>query len=256
MAKYQSGDASGGTLVKTQHFDAPDDAPDYLKDALHDMGTIEWVKNGAARKSNPIVEKWIEEVSGKRQNAINTPWCAFYVGAKLEEHGIASTKDGMARSYLSWGQKVASNDWQVGDICVLMRGEYDDHVLGHVGFLIAWDDDSVTLYAGNQSDMVCIHQFPRSRVLGVRRPRGITQSHTMRSIGGASVDEAVVKPAVDSIIPSADKVADVAEQARGPLEILAQYKPWIMGVLTAITVGLLLYAAYCRYTDHQSGKNT
>jgi uncharacterized protein (TIGR02594 family) len=255
MAKYTS-DASGGELVKSQHFDAPDDAPAYIRDAAADIGIHEWVKNGAAKRSNPVVEEWIAVTTGKRQDATNTPWCAYYVNAKLEKAKIKSTKNGMARAYLNWGEAVEDDDWQVGDICVFQRGEYDDHVLGHVTFLVAWDENTVTCLGGNQHDMVCIEQYPRRRLLGVRRYRSVWKSKTIVSAAGSAATEGVAKPAAQFALPEPDKVGDAVESVRGPLEALSHAKPWIIGILTALSIGLALYACYWRFRDHNSGKNT
>lgn len=258
--------ASGGQMIKAQHFDAPPKAPPYVKDALRDIGLQEWVKSGDKKVSNPQVQRIVAKALGKDEwkgDTIATPWCAYYINAKLEWNNNRGTKNGMARSFLKWGTEVEEDDWQVGDIVVIWRGQYDDHVTGHVFFLLWWDENSLVGVGGNQGDKVCIQAFPRRKLLGVRRPKGLLVSKTIQAGGGSVTNELAVKPAVDAMLPNAPSappkseiVVETLEQSKSVLETLAQYKPWIMGVLTAITVGLMLYAMYRRYQDHVSGQNT
>lgn len=268
--------ASGGNLVKTQQFTPPAGAPSYLSDALKDIGLQEFVTQGAGksarRVSNPAVERYIEKVSGSPANAMTTPWCAYFVGAKLEYAGITSTKSGMARSYLKWGQDIADADWRCGDIVVFMRGSHDDHVLGHVAFLLRWDESFVWVVGGNQGDKVCIEAFSRDRILGVRRPRSILTSKTLVSSVGSGTSQ-VTKVAVDNLVPSVgdpSQLASVApttgkmpspedlqaayDQAHPYMTMLSHMKPEIIGLLTLISLGLALYAGWFRYQDWKNGR--
>lgn len=262
-------------MVQSQHFEVPADAPGYVSDAVKDIGIREWVyKPGSRTKvSNPIVIRFVSKAIKPNDSryvwdgsTIDTPWCAYYANAKLEFNNISGTKQGMARSFLMWGEKVDKDDddaLQVGDIVVIWRGSRNDGVTGHVFFLLSWDKTHVYGLGGNQGDAVSIQAFPRSKILGIRRPRGVTQSRTVRAGVGSATNELAVKPAVDAIIPEPstmhgklDAVAQAAEQVQSPLQQLAHYKPWIMGLLTAITVGLAIYGVYCRYSDHKEGFNT
>ena len=74
----------------------------------------------------------------------------------------------MARSYLAWGEPA--NEARTGAIAVLSRGS--DPGAGHVGFLIGETGSSVILLGGNQGDAVTVAPFDRSRLLGLRWPRG------------------------------------------------------------------------------------
>lgn len=120
----------------------------------------------AGPRSNPRIAEYIR-VSGHPSLADDaTAWCAAFVGACLDNAGIAGTGSLMARSYLSWGSPAA---WpEPGAIAVLSRGA--DPTFGHVGFLVGMTDDRVMLLGGNQSDAVTVEAFPRSRLLALRQP--------------------------------------------------------------------------------------
>jgi uncharacterized protein (TIGR02594 family) len=99
-----------------------------------------------------------------------TAWCAAFLGACLERSGIPSTSSLMARSYLDWGEPL--REFRYGAIAVLSRTT--DPALGHVGFLVGSTADAVILLGGNQGNSVRVEAFPRSRLLGLRWPSGIT----------------------------------------------------------------------------------
>ena len=96
-----------------------------------------------------------------------TPWCAAFVSAVLEEAGIVSARTGWARSYLTWGIKLGAP--AVGCIVVFERGPH----AGHVGFVVGKDKvGHLMVLGGNQGNAVSIKPFDRKRVLGYRWPAG------------------------------------------------------------------------------------
>lgn len=96
-------------------------------------------------------------------------WCAAFVGHCLEKAGLASTRKLNARSYLVWGEKVAGPEQaKEGDIIVFTRGASTSQ--GHVAFFLKATGSQVEVLGGNQSDGVTIARYPRSRLLGIRRP--------------------------------------------------------------------------------------
>lgn len=121
----------------------------------------------AGARNNPIILRWWTAIRAPFTND-ETPWCAAFVGGILEESGIRSSRSAAARSYLNWGQKLASP--AVGSIVVFERGPST----GHVAFVVGRDAvGNLMCLGGNQSNMVCIEPKPRSRVLGYRWPAGI-----------------------------------------------------------------------------------
>lgn len=93
-----------------------------------------------------------------------TPWCAAFVGACLEQVGIQSTRFESAKSYLSWGVKL--DHPALGCVVVFSRDGG-----GHVGFVAGWSPSgNLLVLGGNQGDEVNIREFPLSRVSGYRWP--------------------------------------------------------------------------------------
>ena len=96
-------------------------------------------------------------------------WCAAFVGHCLEKVGIASTRKLNARSYLTWGEKVAGLEQaKEGDIVVFTRGT--SAATGHVAFFLKATGSQVEVLGGNQSDRVTVARYAKSRLLGIRRP--------------------------------------------------------------------------------------
>ena len=74
-----------------------------------------------------------------------------------------------ARSYLSWGEMVAGPEQaKEGDVVVFTRGS--GTAQGHVAFFLKVTGSQIEVLGGNQSDGVTIARYPRSRLLGIRRP--------------------------------------------------------------------------------------
>jgi uncharacterized protein (TIGR02594 family) len=112
--------------------------------------------------------KSIKELVGV--DPVQTEWCAAFVNAVLEENDIktsAAFSDYplMARSFLSWGEKV--DDPKLGDIVVFERGE--DGWTGHVGFFIEERGNQYLVFGGNQDDKITFKEYPKNKLLGIRR---------------------------------------------------------------------------------------
>lgn len=255
--------ASGGSLVNSQSFDVPEGAPDYLHAAIYDIGISEEINDGRRTRSNPLVESYSEKAIGKRMDARSVPWCAYWMNAKLIDAGLPGTNSGMARSFLRWGNEVSDGDWKVGDIVVFWRGRRDDGVTGHVAVLLKWNSRHVYCLGGNQGDKVCIQRFTRSKIIGVRRHRSWWQSKTLISAAGSAGSGTASKVSEISIpepTSALDAAAKTVKDIHGPLETIAStvsaYKAEIVLVFALVSIGLGLYAAYQRYKDHRTGKNT
>jgi uncharacterized protein (TIGR02594 family) len=120
-----------------------------------------------------------------------TPWCAGFVGAMLEDCGIKSTRSGMARSYEKWGQPCGPIK---GAIVTFWRGSKSSGS-GHVGFVTGKDQyGNIMVLGGNQGDEVNIKPFDTARVTGYRWPAGFALNgspiETVQSDGTVSTNEA------------------------------------------------------------------
>ena len=159
--------------------------PAWLTKARSYLGTKEIV----GPKHNPaVVALWALGKAGKVKDD-ETPWCAAFVSAVLEEAGITSARTGWARSYLTWGRRL--NFPRVGCIVVFSRGSG-----GHVGFVVGRDKKgNLLVLGGNQSNAVTIAPFDTKRVLGYVWPRGpdlpkTDNLPTLASNGKLSTNEA------------------------------------------------------------------
>jgi len=138
--------------------------PKWLELAWRDDGIRE--KKGSL--SNPKVMRYYRDVGADWVKGDDVAWCAAFVGSCLERAGLGSTRSLMARSYLKWGRKL--NQPRRGAIAVFSRGS--NKALGHVGFYIGENARSIFLLGGNQNDSVGIGTYPKSRLLGLRWPKG------------------------------------------------------------------------------------
>jgi len=86
-------------------------------------------------------------------------WC-------LEEAGIPSTRSAASRSYLTWGVSIGRPI--LGAICVFRRGK--DERFGHVGFAMYETSTHIGLLGGNQRNSVCVLEYPKADLLGIRMP--------------------------------------------------------------------------------------
>jgi uncharacterized protein (TIGR02594 family) len=109
-----------------------------------------------------------------RIDPVNNEWCAAFVNAVLEEHGIpgsSSVSDYplMARSFLSWGEDIDPLFIKRGDIVVFPRETWQ----GHVGFYektVYFDEiPYYKILGGNQKDSVQYEFYKASDAIAVRR---------------------------------------------------------------------------------------
>lgn len=248
--------ASGGKS-SGRYSRPPEGSPKYLTEAYRDLGVKEYITVARKKRPNPTVVAFSSKALGYEVNTITTPWCAIWIGAKLEDAGYTCTKSAMARSYLKWGKVVDHGDdskWKPGDIGVTWRGSHNDGVTGHVFFILAWNDDWLWALGGNQGDSVSVQQISRRKLIGVRRPRTVLTPKTMKGLAVAVVAKASEKGA-DVALPDPEQVNKLVDTARGPIEVLGGAKPWIIGTLGVISVAATLYAMWWRMRDFNSGQN-
>lgn len=144
----------------------PLDIP-WINEAKKELGTKEF----SGSLNNPkIVSFWKDaRLSWILDDA--TPWCAGFANAMLERAGYKGTRKANARSFLNWGINLNNgfrSDPYYGSIIVFNRPPSLWN--GHVGFLVAHDQNHVLVIGGNQGDKVSYAKFPKSRVIGVRMP--------------------------------------------------------------------------------------
>lgn len=160
--------------------------PVWLRRARQEIGVSEIA---GKQHSKRVLSYW--ELAKLSFSDDETPWCAGFVGAMLEDCGIKSTRSGMARSYEKWGQPCAAVP---GAIVVFWRGSRSSGS-GHVGFVTGKDQyGNILVLGGNQGDAVNIKPFSVGRIVGYRWPAGFSPSgeplRTIASDGQVSTNEA------------------------------------------------------------------
>jgi uncharacterized protein (TIGR02594 family) len=136
--------------------------PKHYDLAQDEIGTVEW-----AVGSNPKVVAYFEDAGHSLVRNDETAWCAAFVGAMLFRAGLTPSGSLLARSYSSWGERVADLSMaQHGDLVVLRRGEPWQ---GHVGFYAGQGAGKVLVLGGNQSDAVSIEGYRAADIIAIRR---------------------------------------------------------------------------------------
>lgn len=132
----------------------------WIEEARKYLGLIE-IKG--PKHAQAILDMWKAIKRGGIKDD-ETPWCAAFVGACLEQVGIQSTRFESAKSYLGWGEKLDRP--VLGCVVVFTRDGG-----GHVGFVVGKSPSgNLLVLGGNQGDEVNIREFPLTRVTGYRWP--------------------------------------------------------------------------------------
>lgn len=132
--------------------------PPWLAKARSHIGITEI----GGSKHNPTIIKFHSFTSLSAQDD-ETPWCASFACACLEESGITSPKSAAAISFLSWGNKLTTP--RIGCIVVMSRPGGN-----HVGFYVGGDAQTIKILGGNQSNQVKVSSFSKDIVKGYRWP--------------------------------------------------------------------------------------
>lgn len=123
--------------------------------------------NGLSEKRDKaVIASFIKKAAGIKIDPSKTPWCAAFVNAVLGATGQEGTGRLNARSFLNYGTPTQSPTQ--GDIVVFSRG--NSSWQGHVGFYVGEDETHIRVLGGNQGNKVSIARYPKSRLLGYRKP--------------------------------------------------------------------------------------
>jgi uncharacterized protein (TIGR02594 family) len=133
-----------------------------LEIALSYYGT----KAITGKLNNQIIVDMFAAIGHKWVQNDDVPWCSAFINYCAMKAGLQYTKSLAARSWLKAGTFVDVP--QMGDIVVLWRISKDSE-FGHVGIFINEYGDYVNVLGGNQSGMVRISQYEKSRILDYRR---------------------------------------------------------------------------------------
>jgi len=146
--------------------------PQWLVEAKKHLG----VRELPGAPTQPVISRWLAQL-GAWWKDDETPWCGVAVAAWFKTVGYPLPKHWYrAKGWLDWG--VMIDRPTIGAVAVLERPGG-----GHVGLIVGFTPDSVTLIGGNQGNAVSIANFPRQRVVGYRWPVGEPWQAQGRSAG-------------------------------------------------------------------------
>ena len=117
-------------------------------------------------QNNPKIVAFAKEIGATWVSNDETAWCAIFVQWCLKQASLKYSYHANARYFLNYGEHT--DDPQMGDLVVLWRGSKDS-TLGHVGFFVKRDQNSVWILGGNQNNKVNITQFNITQVLEYRK---------------------------------------------------------------------------------------
>ncbi len=204
--------------------------PEWLKLAWADHGQKE-IKGS---RDNPLVVQYFKDVGHGWVKDDETAWCAAFVGSCLARAGLPHTGSLAARSYLQWGSKTTRP--KRGDIVVFKRG--NSSWQGHVAFYLGSDSKYVYVLGGNQSNMVKVSRYAKSKLLGYRAPTTLATSRTYKAAGAG---------AGAGVLALVGQGAEVAKEAQMGLEMTGL--DWAMILAGFIGVAAAAVVIWARWDD-------
>ncbi len=156
--------ASHKFLVPVQDSEPPTNDPPWLKIAHQERG----VKEFAGSADNPRIVEYHKStnLSPSYANEDETPWCSSFVNWCMEKSNYEGTDSAWARSWLTWGKKLATP--RRG--CVVVFERPPSPTSGHVGFYIDETASHIRVLGGNQSNEVNISPQSKANFLCYRWP--------------------------------------------------------------------------------------
>lgn len=164
-----------------------------------------------------------------------TPNCAAFVLAMLvlgtvPISGMPVKDRGAAIAFETFG---APCDMREAAIVVTRRHDPKNPRARHVGFLLSWTADSVTLLNANVGDKVCVATFPRSDVTAVRWPE------FTEAVSTDTPEREDPTPAA-AYLPPAEAIAPGRPRLNHPIGTLLKVSRTIRGALWSLFGGVVL----------------
>lgn len=143
-----------------------------MTDLLLEMLRHYGIKEVAGDKHNPAIVAMFKEIGFEWVKDDETAWCSASLNYFCKRLGYERSGRLDARSWLKLPSIVLEPE--IGDIVVFWRKSPNSWE-GHVGLFISWDEDSIYVLGGNQSNMLSIAPYSRERLLGFRRARKLSE---------------------------------------------------------------------------------
>lgn len=157
--------------IKTGSHRPPPSAPDWVLHAYAEYRL--GVHEVPGTKANPRITGYFKATSlagNPLASSDETAWCSAFVCWCMEQSGIRSTRNTMARSWLKWGTPLPlDQEPPYGAVCIFWRG-LPQSASGHVGLYAGSEGPSIWVLGGNQFNSVSFAKYPRMRLLGYRWP--------------------------------------------------------------------------------------
>jgi uncharacterized protein (TIGR02594 family) len=148
--------------------------PKWMKIARAELG----VKEVAGPAHNPAVLGYFRDAGFPEIDDDETAWCAGFANAMIERAGYNGSKSLAARSFLTWGKEVTKP--YPGCLVVFWRVSPRSWQ-GHIAFYVGETKTHVKVLGGNQANAVNITEYPKSQVLGYRKPGTPANSRIMKA---------------------------------------------------------------------------
>lgn len=170
-----------------------------------------------------------------------TAWCAALVNACLQRAGYTGSKSLAARSFLTWGKAVSKP--YPGCIVVFWR-QSPRSWQGHVAFYIGETKTHIKVLGGNQSNQVSIAEYPKSQLLGYRKPSTAMNSRTIKSAALGIMSAGATGTA---ILDSQTQVMGII----GVLKDLGTSLPQLMLLTSVLSIAAFCAIIWARYDDNR-----
>ncbi|MER9456625.1 hypothetical protein [Mesorhizobium sp. M0478] len=145
--------------------------PAWLKIARGEIGVREYLPVKGITwlpASNPRIEQYHASTTTGRQPQ-TVAWGCSFVSWVLQQANVAGNpRSARCADYRQFGRPL--DEPATGAITVLSPQAAAEAVSGAAGFLVSWDDATVTLVIGNVNNQVGLQRFPRAQVRGYRWP--------------------------------------------------------------------------------------
>lgn len=203
---------------------------------------------------NPDVVEYFHAVGHTQINDDETPWCAAFIGAMLERSGVRSTRRLNARSYLNWGEPVAVDDAQPGDVVVFSR-DGAGPAAGHVAFFVRPAGHFVVVLGGNQGNEVKEARYRADTIIGVRRDPAPQQQARRESLVSSRTMAGAATVTVGTTGATAvTEIQASLDQAHGAISPMAEFLPVVRWVLIGLVLVGVALTVYARLDDWRKGK--
>lgn len=134
------------------------------------------IRELVGRLANNARILWYHAFTTLKASEDEVPWCSSFMCAAAESCGFKSTRSAAAKSWLTYGEEIASiiegalifkKEVQAGDIAIFSRSGGN-----HVAFINSpyiKGDKLIEVLGGNQSDMISIAKYKTDKLLAIRR---------------------------------------------------------------------------------------